>query len=270
VESELRRAIERDELELYYQPKIRLADGSLIGSEALLRWNHPQRGIVPPDQFIGIAEDSGLIIEVGQWVLHSACRMAREWNGAGKQLHKVAINLSARQFQSGDLVKIVGAVLEETGCDPEWIELEITESLLLEESGKVLEILEAFRAIGITIAIDDFGTGYSALSYLTRFPINTLKIDRSFIQTITSENYRAELVKSIISIGNSLHQIVVAEGVETVEQAKLLQSYGCQVAQGYLYSKPVTKSEFELLPQSFAQESFPTTYIREHGARLIS
>ena len=257
LESELRRAVKRKELELHYQPKVWLEDGRLIGSEALLRWNHPQRGMVPPDQFIGIAEDSGLIVEIGEWVLRDACRTACAWNGPDKRLHKVAINLSARQFQSNDLVNTVWKVLEETGCDPGWIELEITESLLLDEGGEVLEILRAFRSIGITIAIDDFGTGYSALSYLTRFPISTLKIDRSFIQSIPSDNYRAELVKAIISIAHCLDQEVVAEGVETAEQANFLQMHGCQVAQGYLYSKPVKKSAFELLPQSFVQDSFP-------------
>jgi diguanylate cyclase (GGDEF)-like protein/PAS domain S-box-containing protein len=255
LESELRRAIQRNELELYYQPKVRLTDGALIGSEALLRWNNPLRGMVSPDQFISIAEDSGLIVEIGEWVLRDACRVACEWNGPGKPLHKVAINLSARQFQSGDLVRTVTSILDETGCYPEWIELEITESLLLDEFGEVEEILKAFQSIGISIAIDDFGTGYSALSYLTRFPINTLKIDRSFISTITSDNFRAELVRAIISIAHTLNQHVVAEGVETREQAIMLRGLGCQAAQGYLYSKPIRKSAFELLPLTFVQEA---------------
>jgi diguanylate cyclase (GGDEF)-like protein len=179
LELDLRQGFGR-ELELYYQPKVDFADGSLVGSEALLRWNHPQRGLVMPDKFIGIAEDCGLIVEVGEWVLRSACRTASQWNGYDKPIHKVAINLSARQFQSGDLYKAVCGILKETACCPEWIELEITESLLLEEGGDVLVTLEKFRAMGISLAIDDFGTGYSALSYLARFPINTLKIDRSF------------------------------------------------------------------------------------------
>lgn len=242
LESELRRAVERKELELYYQPKIRLADKQLIGSEALLRWNNPQRGLVPPDQFISIAEDSGLIIDIGGWVLLDACRTACEWNGAGQPLHKVAINLSARQFQSNDLVKTVRDVLETTGCRTEWIELEITESLLLDEQGEVLDMLNAFCAMGISIAIDDFGTGYSSLSYLARFPINTLKIDRSFIRTVTTEHYRAELVKAILSIARCLGQEVVAEGVETPEQAAFLHTHGCQIAQGYFFGKPAPKS----------------------------
>jgi diguanylate cyclase (GGDEF)-like protein/PAS domain S-box-containing protein len=247
LESELRRAIERNELELYYQPKVSLVDFSVIGSEALLRWKNPLRGMVSPDQFIPITEDSGLIVEIGEWALREACRTACEWNGPGKPLHKVAINLSARQFQSGDLVETVFAVIEETACCPEWIELEITESLLLDEHGDVLEILQAFRTKGISLAIDDFGTGYSSLSYLARFPINTLKIDRSFIHAITTEPIRAELVKAIISIAHGLGQQVVAEGVETLEQAAYLQAHGCQIAQGYLFSKPLGKVAFESL-----------------------
>ncbi|MEW5904816.1 MAG: PAS domain S-box protein [Pseudomonadota bacterium] len=254
LESELRRALERKELSLHFQPKVRLMDGVMNGSEALLRWQHPQRGFVPPDKFIPIAEDSGLIIELGEWVLREACRMACEMNGADRPLHKVAINLSARQFVSNDLLSSVTRVLEETGCYPEWIELEITESLLLDEEGEVLEVLKAFRALGITIAIDDFGTGYSALSYLARFPINTLKIDRSFIRSITTDNYRAELVKAILSIAHCLGQQVVAEGVETAEQALFLQAHGCQVAQGYLYSKPVPRGDLLALPQRFDME----------------
>lgn len=251
LESELRRAVERGELEVYYQPKVRLSDGALIGSEALLRWKHPQRGMIPPDKFIPIAEDSGLIIEIGEWVLRESCRAAAAMNGAGKPAHKVAINLSARQFQTGDLLAVVSQVLDETHCRPEWIELEITESLLLDEDGRVLEVLRAFRSLGITVAIDDFGTGYSALSYLARFPITTLKIDRSFVSRIDTDSFRAELVKAILSIAHCLGQEVVAEGVETAGQAAFLTAHGCQVAQGYLFSKPVPMVEFVALPEVF-------------------
>jgi diguanylate cyclase (GGDEF)-like protein/PAS domain S-box-containing protein len=255
LELDLRHAIQQNELELYYQPKINLADGRLIGSEALLRWKHPQRGMVPPDKFISIAEDSGLILEIGEWVLRQGCQTACEWNGIEKPLHKVAINLSARQFQTGNLCSLVSTILAETACAPEWIELEITESLLLEEGGDALKTLNCFQQIGISIAIDDFGTGYSALSYLARFPINTLKIDRSFISNVTDQGYHAELVKAIISIAHSLNQKVVAEGVETVAQAETLLSYGCHIAQGYLYSKPVPKMAFSSLPLSFGQKA---------------
>jgi diguanylate cyclase (GGDEF)-like protein/PAS domain S-box-containing protein len=253
LETDLRHGFVRGELELYYQPKVRLADGAVIGSEALLRWHHPERGMVPPDKYIPIAEDCGLIVEIGEWVLHNSCRTAAKWNGAGKPLHKVAINLSARQFASGNLVKTVQQMLAETGCKTEWIELEITESLLLDEDGAVLDMLSAFRTMGITIAIDDFGTGYSSLSYLARFPIDTLKIDRSFTSRIREEGHHTELVKAIISIAYSLNQTVVAEGVETAEEAAFLQAHGCHIAQGFLYSKALPKKQFELLPVSFGQ-----------------
>ncbi len=252
LESDLRRASKRGELELYYQPKVSLADGGLMGSEALIRWKHPQRGLIAPDTFIPVAEDSGLIIDIGVWVLLEACRTACEFNGPGKPLHKVAVNLSARQFMSNDLVATVRDVLKQTGCQPRWIELEITESLLLEEGGEVLEILQTLRALGITIAIDDFGTGYSALSYLARFPINTLKIDRSFVHSIETDSFRAELVKAILSIAHCLGQQVVAEGVETLAQVAYLQAHGCHIGQGYWFSKPVPKPEFVQLPQRFA------------------
>jgi diguanylate cyclase (GGDEF)-like protein/PAS domain S-box-containing protein len=255
LESELRRAVERNELELYFQPKVWLADGALIGSEALLRWNHPQRGLVPPDQFIDIAEDSGLIMEIGEWVLREACHTATEWNAPDMPLHKVAINLSARQFHSGDLVKTVTRILQETKCWPEWIELEITESMLLDEHGEVLEILNQLQEMGVAIAIDDFGTGYSSLSYLARYPINTLKIDRLFVSSIADNTHRAELVGAIISIAHSLGQIVVAEGVDTAEQAMYLRERGCQIAQGYLYSRPMPRAAFRSLLVSFRQST---------------
>lgn len=251
LESELRRAVERGELSLHYQPKVSLDGGTMLGSEALLRWNHPRFGSVSPVKFIPVAEDCGLIIELGEWVLREACLMACQMNGEHRPLHKIAINLSARQFQSNDLLGTVISVLEETGCQPEWIELEITESLLLEDGGEVLEILNAFRALGMTIAIDDFGTGYSALSYLARFPINTLKIDRSFIHSITSDHFRAELVKAILSIAHCLGQQVVAEGVETMDQALFLQAHGCHIGQGYLFSKPLQREDFLALPEVF-------------------
>jgi diguanylate cyclase (GGDEF)-like protein/PAS domain S-box-containing protein len=247
LESDLRRAVERQELELFYQPKVDLGTGAIVGSEALLRWHHPQRGMVPPNTFIGIAEDSGLIVDIGEWVLEQACRTARRWNGEGKPLHKVAINLSVRQFQAGNLVETVSCALLQNGCKADWIELEITESLLLDEAQGVLDTLNRFRAMGISIAIDDFGTGYSALSYLARFPISTLKIDRSFISHVTTDKYRAELVKAILSIAQCLGQQAVAEGVETQDQADFLREHGCQVAQGYLYGKPMPVAAFEAL-----------------------
>jgi diguanylate cyclase (GGDEF)-like protein/PAS domain S-box-containing protein len=246
IEMDLRQALRRDELELYFQPKMDLLDGSLVGAEALLRWNHPERGLVMPDKFITVAEDCGLIVEMGEWVLREACRTVAGWNAVGSPVRRLAINLSARQFQAPHLFEQVSLILEECHCRPEWIELEITESLLLEEGGEVLETLRAFRRAGISIAIDDFGTGYSALSYLARFPINTLKIDRSFIRHVTNDGYHVEVVKAILSIANSLGQQVVAEGVETEEQAAYLRALGCPLVQGYLYGKPMPVSAFEM------------------------
>lgn len=250
LESELRRGFGRGELMLHYQPKVSLGGCELLGAEALLRWHHPERGLVAPDKFIPIAEDSGLIVEIGAWVLREACRTACGWNGPDKPLRKIAVNLSVRQFQSGGLVATVRDALEKTGCRPEWLELEITESLLLDEDGAVLGVLEAFRTMGITIAIDDFGTGYSSLGYLARFPIDTLKIDRTFTWRVTEGGYHTELVKAIVLLAHALNQQVVAEGVETAEQAVILHGYGCHIAQGYLYSKPVPREQFERLPQS--------------------
>ncbi len=250
LESELRRAIARDELALMYQPKFDLASRQTTGSEALLRWNHPGRGMISPEKFIPIAEDSGLILELGEWVLREACRTASNLNSPGRPLHKVAINLSARQFQTSDLVGAVALILKETECRPQWIELEITESLLLDEGSGAIDVLIAFRSMGITIAIDDFGTGYSSLSYLARFPINTLKIDRSFVFSLENDPSRAELVKAILSFARSMGQEVVAEGVETRGQADFLLAHGCHIAQGFWFSRPVSKAHLIALVDS--------------------
>lgn len=247
LKAELRGAIGRGELELHYQPKVLFQDHEVIGSEALLRWHRPGGGLVSPAQFIPIAEESGLIVDLGKWVLREASCSAAEWNASGTRIHKVAVNLSARQFQCHDLVQMVTGILEETGCRAEWLELEITESVLLEEDETIMGALSAFRTMGLSIAIDDFGTGYSALSYLTQFPIDTLKIDRSFVQKVTTDRRHAELVKAILSIARSLGQQVVAEGVETVEQAAFLEANGCQVAQGFLYCKPLPKPDMSSL-----------------------
>ncbi|HKR40414.1 MAG TPA: EAL domain-containing protein [Paraburkholderia sp.] len=248
LESELRRAVKRGELELHYQPKVLLEDHEVTGSEALLRWRRPDVGLVAPNEFIPVAEETGLIIELGEWALREACRTAAEWNNAETTQHTIAVNLSARQFQSRNLAGVVEQILAETGCRPEWLELEITESLLLAEDDSVLNTLSTFRSMGLSIAIDDFGTGYSSLSYLARFPIDTLKIDRSFVQKVTMDPRHAELVKAILSIARCLGQEVVAEGVETVEQAAFLRANGCQSAQGFLYSKPLPKRDITLLP----------------------
>ena len=255
LETELRRAIHQGELELHYQPQIAFCDAEVIGSEALLRWHRPGSGFIPPSQFVPLAEETGLILDLGNWVLREACRAAAEWNASGGPRHTVAINLSPRQFQARGLVQTIEKVLAETGCRPQWIEFEITESLLLEEDDSVTRTLTTLKHMGASIAIDDFGTGYSALSYLARFPIDTLKIDRSFVQRVTTDPRHAELVKAILSISRCLGHRVVAEGVETAEQAAFLEAHGCEIAQGFLFSKPLRKRDIAALPR----------YLRAHA-----
>lgn len=251
LESELRRAIDQGELALHYQPKFDLATGRLVGAEALMRWQHPQRGMVPPLSFIAMAEDTGLIVPMGAWALGTACQAATEWNHVrkqtGQQPLKIAVNLSARQFVGVPFSDTVRNALADSGCRPEWLELEITESLLLEGRDDILAVLEDIAAQGVSIALDDFGTGYSALSYLTRFPVDTLKIDRSFIKNLPGERGSAELVKAIVSLGHSLNMSLVAEGVETQEQADHLVDLGCQLVQGFLYGRPMSHEAFGLL-----------------------
>ncbi|MFA7282738.1 MAG: EAL domain-containing protein [Sterolibacterium sp.] len=248
LDAELRQAERNGELELYYQPQIDLPSGTLIGAEALLRWNHPTRGLVMPDKFIGIAEDTGLIVGIGEWVLRTACRTARCWNEARTGgIVRVAVNLSPRQFRMNDLVGTIRSVLEETGCRPEWLECEITESLLLDDSEGIRAMLFEINTLGIALAIDDFGTGYSSLGYLNRYPVGTLKIDRSFVRDLMTDLDSAELVKAIISMARTLHLLLVAEGVEIPGQADFLRSHGCHTGQGWLYGKAMPQAQFETL-----------------------
>lgn len=247
LEADLRRALERGELELHFQPKIDMPSRQVVGAEALLRWHHRERGLVPPDRFIRIAEDTGLIVPIGEWVLRQACQTAAAWNvgrAENAQL-KIAVNLSPRQFWAPNLLTMVCDAIVQTGCRPEWIELEITESLLLDSRGEVGEVLAGLREMGFTLAIDDFGTGYSALGYLTRFPIGTLKIDRAFVSGVVGDRQREAIVRAIVSMGHSLQLALVAEGVETTAQAEVLQTLGCRLAQGWLYGRPVTRAAFE-------------------------
>ncbi|MBX3619578.1 MAG: EAL domain-containing protein [Rhizobacter sp.] len=248
LESELRRGVERCELLLHYQPKFELGTQKLVGAEALMRWCQPQRGMVSPMSFIPLAEETGLIVRMGTWALHEACAAVASWNRARPEPLKIAVNLSARQFaEDHDLVDAVQGALAAHGCRPEWLELEITESLLLDGSDGVRQTLEALSAMGITIAIDDFGTGYSALGYLTRLPVQTLKIDRSFVAELPGNTKSAELVKAIVSVGRSLNMALVAEGVETPEQAEYLRGVGCHLAQGYLFGRPLEMAAFDKL-----------------------
>jgi diguanylate cyclase (GGDEF)-like protein/PAS domain S-box-containing protein len=239
LEGDLRRAIPRGELEVHYQPKIELATGRIVGAEALLRWRHPELGWIPPSDFIGIAEDTGLIVPLAEQVMRHACETACRWNPQPGRVRHIAINLSPRQFYLSDLPSVVRHVLSDTGCQPEWIELEITEGILLVNHSATLETLNALNRMGVRIAIDDFGTGYSALGYLTRFPISTLKIDRSFTQPAGESKKGQVLVNAIVGMAHGLGLDVVAEGVETRELADWLASIGCPMGQGYLWSKAI-------------------------------
>jgi diguanylate cyclase (GGDEF)-like protein len=250
MEADLRRGLSERQFSVHFQPKVALADGRIVGAEALLRWHHPERGHVSPEDFIPVAEDSGLIVAIGAWVLRDACAAAADWNrtrAPGEPPLCIAINLSPRQFLNHDLIGTVTSALSRTGCRPEWIELEITERLLLDERGQAGETLDGLRAMGLTLAIDDFGTGHSALSYLTKYPISTLKIDKSFMRDITTRTDQAGVVRAIISMGHSLQLGLVAEGVETAEQAHFLREQGCELAQGWLFGRPMPRSEFTAL-----------------------
>lgn len=243
LEAELRKALQRDELRLHYQPKVCLENNTLVGCEALVRWQHPERGLLTPGHFIGIAEETHMILELGDWVLRTACRDAARWNRRASPC-RVAINLSAHQFEDPGLVHRIDDILLATECRPEWIELEITESLLLADRVDTRKSLEALRHRGINIAIDDFGTGYSALNYLTRFPINVLKIDQSFVRGITGNMNNQKLVNAIIYLAKGLDIVLVAEGIESASEAAYLKAMGCQFGQGYHYSKPVDCERF--------------------------
>jgi diguanylate cyclase (GGDEF)-like protein/PAS domain S-box-containing protein len=244
LESALRRARARSELELHYQPQVDLASGRVVGAEALLRWRRAGHGMVMPDVFIPIAEASGLIVDIGEWVLATACTAVTQWNRDREVPLKVAVNLSSRQFLRNDLAGTVRRVLQETGCAPAWLGLEITESLVLEDSGEAGVTLKQLHAMGLSISIDDFGTGYSALSYLNRFPVGQIKIDKSFVRDVPVDRDRSELVKAIVSIGKALRMDIVAEGVESTSHAAFLLAAGCDVAQGYLYGKPMPAEVF--------------------------
>lgn len=238
IESSLRRALQNDEFLLHYQPQINLQTGKTIGVEALLRWNRNHSELIPPDRFIGIAEDSGIIIDIGQWVMLTAFNAAVKWNSRLETPISVAINLSSRQFIHNDLLSAIKLALVQTKCNPRWITLEITESLLLNDSEKIRKILRNLDKMGFRISLDDFGTGYSALSYLNKFPVSEIKIDKSFVQGIVDNPDHGLVIQAIISMAKSLGKDLVAEGVETIEQSEYLLKLGCVTVQGFLYSKP--------------------------------
>jgi EAL domain-containing protein (putative c-di-GMP-specific phosphodiesterase class I)/GGDEF domain-containing protein len=245
MESGLRRALERDELVLLYQPQLNIGSKKVIGAEALIRWNRDGKGFVSPVDFIPLAEETGLIIPIGEWVLRTACYQAKAIHRQGFADFIMAVNISARQFQHPGFTRLVAEVLKETDLSPTRLELEITESLAMNDAEKSIATMNELREIGIQLSIDDFGTGYSSLSYLKRFPINKLKVDQSFVRNMTSNPNDASIAKTVILLGQSLNLTVIAEGVETQEQLALLEQYGCDEVQGYLFSKPIPKESLE-------------------------
>jgi EAL domain-containing protein (putative c-di-GMP-specific phosphodiesterase class I) len=244
IEESLRRALERQEFALHYQPKINLRTGEIAGAEALLRWTHPVRGPVSPAQFIPVAEDCGLIQPIGNWVLREACQQARAWLQAGLPLETMAVNISAAQLRDEYFLDRIFAILRDTALDPRFLELELTESVLMKHAESTESILKTLRSRGVQIAVDDFGTGYSSLSYLRKFPIDALKIDQSFVRQITTAPDETTIVTAMISMGRSLKLRVVAEGVETRAEMAFLQAHQCDEAQGFYFSRPVPAQQF--------------------------
>jgi diguanylate cyclase len=251
LEKSLRRAMENREFELHYQPKVNVKSGAVTAMEALIRWRDPQKGLISPVEFIPLAEELGLIIPLGAWVLITACQQNKQWQAAGLPRIRVAVNLSAVQFRQKNLVEFISQVLQDTGLDASFLELEVTESVIMQNAEEATLVLEKLHGKGIHISIDDFGTGYSSLSYLKRFPLDTLKIDRSFVRDISSDPDDAAIVKSVIALAHSLRLGVIAEGVETEEQLAFLSALGCDEYQGYYRSRPVPAEEFaQLLRES--------------------
>ncbi|MCE1251186.1 MAG: EAL domain-containing protein [Comamonadaceae bacterium] len=243
LERQLREAIARQEFVLHYQPQVHLADARLAGFEALVRWQHPERGLVGPDEFIAFAEARGLITPIGRWVLHEACRQLQAWHAAGLPTVPIAVNISALELRQRDVLADIRQVLHDTGLAPQYLEIEITESVLLQQSGTAAQMLAALQALGVGVSIDDFGTGYSSLAYLKRYPIDKLKIDRSFVIDTPDSQDDVAIVTAIIQMGHSLQLRVVAEGVETPAQQALLQRLGCDLVQGYGLSRPLAADQ---------------------------
>ena len=247
LEADLRVALAGDQFFLQYQPQVDLRSGRIVGMEALIRWQHPQRGKIAPADFIGLAEETGLIVSIGAWVMQTACRQMKVWQDSGFGDLRVSVNMSAKQFSDANLVASIETILHETRLDPKFLELELTESLVMTDVDGGFSILQRLKSLGISLAVDDFGTGYSSLAYLKRLPIDTLKIDRSFVSDITCDDDDAVIVTSIISLAHNLRLSVVAEGVETNEQLSFLQLNGCDEMQGYRFSHPVSAADFTVL-----------------------
>jgi diguanylate cyclase (GGDEF)-like protein len=243
LESELRQALEQEQFELYYQPQVDLTSGEVAGLEALIRWRHPQHGLVSPAQFIGLAEETGLIVPIGEWVLHAACRQSRAWQQAGLSAVPVAVNLSAKQFMLPGIDAVVGRALSGSGLAPGLLELELTESLSMDCPERTIPIMRAFKSMGVQLAIDDFGTGYSNLTYLKHFPVDRLKLDKSFVNDIVDNRDDEAIARAVVDMAHCLRLNVLAEGVETIDQLWVLVNLGCRYVQGYLFSRPLPPDE---------------------------
>jgi EAL domain-containing protein (putative c-di-GMP-specific phosphodiesterase class I) len=244
IERSLHHAFEREEFVVHYQPMTNLLTGNIVGAEALIRWNHPERGLMAPDDFIPIAEECGLILPIGEWVLRTAVRQMKEWHPEHGPL-RVAVNLSARQFQQRDLTAMIEKILTESNYPPELLDIEITESTAMHNADVSLAVMNRLRSMGVRISIDDFGTGYSSLSYLKRFPIDTVKIDQNFVRDLSDVSNDGAIITAVISMARALNLRVVAEGVETEAQLDFLRRENCEVVQGFLHSRPVSAAEFE-------------------------
>jgi diguanylate cyclase (GGDEF)-like protein len=240
-ESDLRRVLEREEFVVHYQPKVSLETGNVLGLEALVRWEHPERGLVPPSEFIPVAEDTGLIVDIGRWVLKEACVQVRRWQDRYPSTSplRANVNLSARQFHQPDLARDISEILQETELEPQNLELEITETVVMEDARATLAILQTLKSLGVGLAIDDFGTGYSSLAYLKRFSVDTLKIDRLFVAGLGESTEDEVLVAAMIELVHGLDLTAVQEGVETIEQLQRLHEMGCDIAQGFYFSRPL-------------------------------
>jgi EAL domain-containing protein (putative c-di-GMP-specific phosphodiesterase class I) len=250
LESDMRVALEQKQFEVHYQPKVNTETGVMHGAEALLRWTHPVRGPISPAEFIPIAEECGLIGTIGAWVMREACRQARAWQRAGLPQLRVAVNLSPSQFRQGNIVSMIRDALDEAGLEPRFLEVELTETTVMTDPEESIAILEKLSKMGVLVSVDDFGTGYSSMSYLRRFPIDKLKIDRSFINEVMSRPDDASIVRAIVSLAHSLRLKVVAEGVESTEQLDFLRKIGCDQYQGFHFSKALPASQFEALVRS--------------------
>jgi diguanylate cyclase (GGDEF)-like protein len=252
MEIDLRQALKRGQLRLHFQPLVGLSTGGIVGCEALVRWEHPDRGLVPPNDFIALAEETNIIVPLGAWVIHETCRQARRWRDAhfaDRPFH-VSVNLSARQFQQPGLVEEVSRALSESGLEPNCLNLEITESVMMVAGEAVVNGLASLRALGVQLSLDDFGTGFSSLSYLKEFPLDTLKVDRSFVNGTGTDAQDAAIVQAVHSLARALGMKVVAEGIETADQLDRLRAMSCDIGQGYYFSKPLTPEAFERLVQS--------------------